>query len=397
MNSVTPASFLQTQQFTISLGRLPLVLVTQPGLPAWELVSPSTQLFIEHAVLKPAFRVLLFGCHLGAVAAFLARAYPGLELSITDRNYTALEMARQTLEANHIDSVGIIESVELPEQLYGALDAAYVQLPKGRQLARRWLLQAFHGLADGGSLYLAGANAAGIQSVIKDAQGLFGNGRVLAYKKGNRIAQFIRQPADRPAPEWARSPGISPGSWVEFPLTLAGRTFSIRSLPGVFSYDHLDQGTHMLLQAARVAPGSSVLDVGCGYGVIGLAAAAEGAGRVHLVDNDLLAIASCSATLSVNGISCAQAFAGDLLAPVSSDRYDQILSNPPFHAGQAVDYQVAQALIGQSYQALAPGGQLVIVANRFIRYDRLIDSIFGNVSTLAESGKFHVFSGLKSS
>ena len=83
--------------------------------------------------------------------------------------------------------------------------------------------------------------------------------------------------------------------------------------------------------------------------------------------------------------------------PIGINKYDLILSNPPFHTGHAVDYQIAQAMISQSFQALNPGGQMIIVANRFIRYDRLIKEIFGNVSSLSESGKFHVLSGLKSS
>jgi 16S rRNA (guanine1207-N2)-methyltransferase len=397
MNFIPTAAYTQVQQCTVKLGQQQLAHITKPGLPSWATVFPSSQLFISNAIFQPGARLLLFGCHLGTLAAFLARAHPSLELGITDHSHTALEMARLTLEANRLSSIDILDSVELPERMYGKFHIIYIQLPKGRQLARRWLMQAYYGLAEDGSLYLAGANGAGIQSVIKDAQVLFGNGRVLAYKKGNRVAQFIKRPENIPEIEWAHSPGIYPGSWVEFTTMLCNHNFIIRSLPGVFSYDKLDEGTKMLVEAAEAAGAANVLDMGCGYGVIGLVASAQGAGTVHMVDNDLLAIAACVETLSVNGVTKAQVFAGDLLAPVLFNKYDLILSNPPFHAGQAVNYQIASAMIGQSFQALAPSGKLVIVANRFIRYDQLIESVFGNVSTLAESGKFHVLCGLKSS
>jgi 16S rRNA (guanine1207-N2)-methyltransferase len=151
-----------------------------------------------------------------------------------------------------------------------------------------------------------------------------------------------------------------------------------------------------LLDTVRITPGAIVLDAGCGNGIIGLFATVKGSGMVHMIDNNLLAIASARETLSLNGIQNARVLIGDLNQPLPPDTYDLILSNPPFHTGVAVDYQIAHALIESSYQALHPQGSLTIVANKFIRYDRLIKEIFENVSILAESGKFHVLSGLKS-
>jgi 16S rRNA (guanine1207-N2)-methyltransferase len=396
MNQISIAPYWQVQQFTVNLGSEQVELVTKPGLPSWNLVSPSNRLFIENTVIKAGDRALLYGCHMDSVAVYLTRFYPNLQIFLTDQNHTALEMASRTLSANRITTVTVLATVELHPDLYCSFNLICIQLPKGRMLARRWLVQAYHGLAEGGSLYLAGANNAGIQSVIKDGQDLFGNGRVLAYKKGNRVAQFVKKPGKKPESGWVVSPGIAPDTWIQFPILISNHRFQIHSLPGVFSYDRLDDGTRMLVNAIRVPPGANVLDVGCGYGVIGLCAATAGAASVHLVDNDLIAITACRKTLAVNGITNAQVFTGDLLSPVGQNKYDLILSNPPFHAGQVVNYQVAEAIINQAYQALHPGGQLVIVANRFIRYDHLIGSVFGNVSTLAESGKFRLLFGLKS-
>ena len=148
-------------------------------------------------------------------------------------------------------------------------------------------------------------------------------------------------------------PVLHPTPGLSFPLHLQITSYAIRSLPGIFSYDHLDEGTEMLLDTAQIPPGAKVLDAGCGYGIIGLFAAVNGAGMVHLVDNNLLAVAASRETLSLNRIKNAQVFAGDLLNPVFPDKYDLILSNPPFHTGHAVDYQIAHALI----EAFSPGAQ----------------------------------------
>jgi 16S rRNA (guanine1207-N2)-methyltransferase len=390
---------MDIRKFSVRLADEQITVFSTLGLAEWHIIAPSVTLLAKCSDLQSANQVLLLGCDLGALSVHIARLFPQPHLTIIDQNFTALEMCRQTLAANGIElgSVNILAAIELPPDLQGSLDAVLMLIPKGRSLSRRWLLQALHALKSAGHLYLAGSNRAGIQSIIKDAGQLFGNGRVLAYKKGNRVAEYTRQPFGEPTLDWVSFPGVAPHTWVEFPVTLAGRTLTIHSLPGIFSYDHVDEGTGLLLANLHIPEGARVLDVGCGYGIIGCSAAIQGASLVHLVDNNLLAVAACRESLALNHITNAEVFCGDLLDPLSQHRYDLILSNPPFHSGHAIDYQIAQAMIRQSYQALSPGGQLVIVANRFIRYEHLIEDVYGNVSILAKSGKFHLLSGLKSS
>jgi 16S rRNA (guanine1207-N2)-methyltransferase len=390
---------MDVKQFSVNLDNQHMQVCTTRGLPDWRLISPSTYLLAKHCCLNPSDRILIFGTHLGTLPVFILRLLPESHLTITDCDATALELTRQTLGANAINlgSVDILSIIDLLPKWENSQDAVLMLIPKGRALTRRWLVQAFHVLKPGGHLYLAGSNRLGIQSLTRDAAQLFGAGTVLGYKKGNRVVEFSRQAAHPAPPAWASAPGIAPHTWVEFAVTVSDHSLTVCSLPGIFSHDHLDEGTTLLLDNIRIPAGARVLDVGCGYGIIGLSAAIMGAGLVHLVDSNLLAIAACRRTLALNGIENVAVFSGDLLDPVRGNKYDLILSNPPFHAGQAVDYQIARAMIGGSHQALNPSGQLVIVANRFIRYDRLIKEIYGNGSILAESGKFHLLSGLKAS
>jgi len=384
------------RQFSALIGGESLEVISKPGLPAWDTVLPSTRLLAEQSRFNPTDRVLLFGCPNGALGVVLARQLVHGQLSITDKDFLALEVTRRTLSVNDIKSVNILSDVSLDGLDEQQHHVVLMQLPKGRNLARRWLIQAHRALVEGGSLFLAGANNSGIQSTIKDGEDLFGNAQVLAYKKGNRIARLVKKPGAQPLPAWINEPGIASGTWMEFQVILSGQSLIIRSLPGVFAYDHLDPASQMLLSVTQNVSGMRVLDVGSGYGIIGMAAAIQGARWVDFVDTDLLAIASCKETLSINGIKNATVKAGDLLEPFKSNRYDLILSNPPFHTGRDVNYQIAHALIMQAHPALDPGGQIIIVANRFIPYGQIIDEIFGNSTLLAESERFHVLSGIKS-
>jgi 16S rRNA (guanine1207-N2)-methyltransferase len=393
------STYYQAIQSEIYLSGETIHLITKPGLPAWERTLPSAELFTENISLRGQERVLLQGCPHGAVAVILARQLPTGSLWIRNNSIIALNMSLQTLAANQVENAHVpIDNdfhAQLPPELIDSFDIVAMQLPKGRKLARRWLVESQRTLKPGGIFYLVGANDQGIQSLGKDLRDLYGNIALLGYKKGNRIYQAMKQGLPDRFPEWINEPGIAPGSWVEFKVPIAERHLILRSLPGIFSYDHLDEGTSLLLQNVNIPGGVNVLDIGCGYGIIGLAAACQGAAHVTLVDENILAVTAALENIRLNNLPNISAQSGDLYDTVSGNRYDLILSNPPFHTGKEINYQIAHTLIVQAFQLLNPGGRLILVSNIFIRYDRLMSQVFGSVQVLAATGKFHVLAGTK--
>ncbi len=371
---------------SVAIAGKTISVIAKPGLPYWNTVSPAVHLLAEEA--SPGEKTLLIGCGRGELAALFT---PRTRLWLADNNHLALQTTRLTLQENNLPPVEIIQ-LPLPTAEF---DTVAMTLPKGRKLARRWLVEAHAALADGGALYLAGANDEGIQSVLADADSLFGNSGILGYKKGNRIARMRKLAHERSLPPWASEPGIARGSWYEWELTVLGKTYALRTLPGVFSYDQLDEGTALLLEHLQVPAGASVLDFGCGYGIIGMAAAQMGAASVDLVDADLFAIASAQENLARNGIPNGRVLPSDVLSAVSDQKYQLVVSNPPFHSGKSVEYTMTETFITHAYHLLEAGGQMMLVANRFIRYDRLLQSVFGQAEVVAQTGKFHVLRASK--
>ena len=172
----------------------------------------------------------------------------------------------------------------------------------------------------------------------------------------------------------------------------SGIDLVFETLPGVFSADRLDEGTRLLLDHLDVAAGGSVLDVGCGAGVIGVIAGWRGAASVTMTDVNLLAITAAkqNAALAEVPVNVAP---GDVYGGVEGERFDLIVSNPPFHQGKIIDYDMPHRLIAEAKDHLNPEGRLVIVANAFLPYDRLIREPFEGVEVVASTRQYRVLQG----
>jgi 16S rRNA (guanine1207-N2)-methyltransferase len=174
-----------------------------------------------------------------------------------------------------------------------------------------------------------------------------------------------------------------------------GQTIHFVTQPGVFSHGKLDAGTRALIETMAIRPGEAVLDLGCGCGVVG-AVAAQAARQIVCVDSSAAALQATRATLELNGITDhAQVLASDCASAVHDVRFDVVATNPPFHQGLGVEYDVAQQFVRDAAHVLAKGGRLVLVANRFIRYERVMHGLFADVTTAYEDNRFRVLEAVR--
>jgi 16S rRNA (guanine1207-N2)-methyltransferase len=181
-------------------------------------------------------------------------------------------------------------------------------------------------------------------------------------------------------------------AYVTRTITLDGVETALVSKPGVFAWDRLDGGTACLVDAMEIERCDRVLDLGCGTGLAGVAAARRAPeGKVVLVDADLRAVRSARRTLETNGVDTGEVFLSDGVSRViGSDLFDVVITNPPFHQGREMDYRVAHQFVRDSREVLRPGGRLFLVSNRFIDYEDLIHETFGSVATACADRSYHV-------
>jgi 16S rRNA (guanine1207-N2)-methyltransferase len=396
MNLTNQSDYSKFQELPGKIAGRSITFCTKPGLPEWNQITPSAALLAEAIPPNSSGRVMNIGCHHGALSIVLSNRISRGDLFIMDNDQVALNCTENTLRLNGVQNYTIPTEVSLLPQAANSFSLIAIDLPKGRKLARRWLIESYFLLIPGGELYIAGANAQGIQSIIKDAQELFGNAVIVGYKKGNRCALVRKEGKRTNLPVWSLEPGIAPGSWITFNVEIKGKELTIFSLPGIFSHDRLDEGTRLLIETAVFPSSAKILDVGCGYGVLGLFAAAQAiTSRIDLVDSNRLAVAASRKNISVNKLENVQITCSDLLERVQENRYHLIISNPPFHAGKETNYAITTAFLHQAFKALEPGGKLLIVANQFIRYDYIMNAVFGNVKKLVQTKRFNILAATK--
>ena len=175
---------------------------------------------------------------------------------------------------------------------------------------------------------------------------------------------------------------------IEFASNLRGHELHFRTTWGLFHPRGIDQGTRLLIEQLEVAPDSSVLDLGCGYGAIGLfAAKLAPQGFVHLVDRDYIAVEYAKRNALLNSCSNTSIYLSNGFSAVPDDRLDIVASNLPAKVGN----ELLSLFFYDSYQRLSSGGALYVVVisglKDFIK--RRFREMFGNCEKLKQ-GRGHV-------
>lgn len=144
----------------------------------------------------------------------------------------------------------------------------------------------------------------------------------------------------------------------------------------LFSPREVDAGTLAMLSCVQFSATDKVLDLGCGYGVVGIVAAKLiGAERVYMIDNDALAIEIAFRNVRINGVDGVTVVQSDGFNDFQEIGFTQILCNPPYHA----DFRVPKRFIHKGFNRLVVGGKLWMVIRRQVWYRNKLRAIFGKV------------------
>ncbi|MED3573551.1 class I SAM-dependent methyltransferase [Cytobacillus praedii] len=179
-------------------------------------------------------------------------------------------------------------------------------------------------------------------------------------------------------------------------FTLNNYSFRFKTDNGVFSKKEVDFGSRLLIETfTEPAIKGNILDVGCGYGPIGLSVAKQMKDRhVHMIDVNERALSLAGENAKLNEIENVCIYESDRLVNVKGNRFAAILTNPPIRAGKKVVHDIFE----QSFDCLLPGGELWVVIQKKQGAPSAIEKMsemYGEVETVAKKKGYFIIKAKK--
>ncbi|MDG6882367.1 Ribosomal RNA small subunit methyltransferase C [Phocoenobacter uteri] len=283
--------------------------------------------------------------------------------------------------SSYFDFVSQNKGVEFGVECNQQADLGVFYWTKNKQECQFQLLQWLSTTKVGQELLIIGENRSGVRSVEKILSDF---GHIAKIDSARRCGLYHFELTTVPDFNCKKF-------WKSYRLPFADLT--IETLPAVFSSADLDMGTKLLLSTFNKADGikGKTLDLGCGAGVIG-AFLKQLFPKIKLTMSDIhaMALQSSEQTLKENNLE-GKVVASNVFSHID-ERFDLIVSNPPFHDGIDTAYKTVENLIIDAKNHLTRGGELRIVANSHLPYEDLLDQAFGSHQILARTNKFKVYS-----
>ncbi|NEC10694.1 methyltransferase [Streptomyces sp. SID7909] len=354
---------------------------------AWDAADAYLLQHLEEAV-DVSGNVVVIGDRWGALSTVLAAHHP---VQISD-SYLGQRATAANLERNGLPA-GAVRLMSPRDTPPDRVDVLLVRVPKSLALLEDQL----HRIAPAVHAGTVVVGTGMVKEIHTSTLNLFE--RIIGPTRTSLAVRKARLIHCTPDPALPRTPSPWPLRYAlpQDAGAAAGRT--VTNHAGIFCADRLDIGTRFFLKHLPDRSGPDrVVDLGCGNGVLGLAAAlANPDATVTFVDESYQAVASAEATFRDNAgpDDRARFVVGDGLAGAEPGSADLVLNNPPFHSHQATTDATARTMFHGARRALRPGGELWVVANRHLGHHTTLRRVFGNCATVAGDPKFVVLRAVR--
>ncbi|HLN23047.1 MAG TPA: methyltransferase [Patescibacteria group bacterium] len=313
-----------------------------------------------------------------AARGFLLRAEPGIGLDDGWRSILVCEQAfKPSFDALQLHGFQVVRALS-----DDGFDVGLCLLSKHKAENLANLGRAWQMLRPGGLLVCSGATDIGAASIARTlaATGV----EIGSLSKAHCKVFWTHRTAETPAAltAWTEAGRLQ---WLAEP--------GIFSQPGLYNWDSVDPGSALLAEHWPADLGGRVADLGAGWGYLSARLLETGhpVTALDLYEADGRALEAAQANLARLATTAAVDFHWyDVTAGLPAARYDWVVMNPPFHHGKATDIDLGRTFITAAAGALAPGGRMIMVANRQLPYEPLIQASFAGWRTLIETPRYKV-------
>ncbi len=353
-----------------------------PSWRAWDAADEYLINYIEESVdASQRHNMLILNDDFGALSCWFAEHQPQ---HLSD-SYVAFRACQRNLARNEIPAtkVTFLNSLEMPEKA----NVIVIKLPKSLALLEHQLIQ-LQPLVDATTTIVAAGMVKHMaKSVFSLLEKYLGAVTTSLAKKKARLL-FCQPTGDK------QHTSPYPTQW-----TLDNSQFTISNHANVFAREQLDIGARVLLEAIPNLEAETVVDLGCGNGVIGLTVLAKYPQcKVIFVDESHMAVASAKANIAANlpdQLAQCEFVVSNCMENVKTDNVDLILCNPPFHQQTTVTDHIAWQMFLDAQKALRHGGELRVVGNRHLDYPVKLKRLFGSYNVAHSTKKFSVLQTFK--
>ena len=374
-------TLLKTAVGEIELQRLPRR--HNELLQAWDAADEYLLNYVfEQSILDKSSRLLILNDSFGALAVGLSAYHP---VAISD-SYLSQQATLINLIANQIETktVTLNNSLDYPKSNF---DIILIKAPKTMALLEDQLVR-LQPLLQAKTIVIVAGMVKRMPAAVWKLMGRYlGETKPSLTKKKARLIftqlTLPQKTVSNPYPSC---------------YSLENTDYLMTNHANVFSRESLDIGTRFLLTHLPVYPeAKSIIDLGCGNGVVGLLLAINSPmAQLHFVDESYMAIASAEINFKrVLPDRDAHFLVTNGLIEFEPKSVDLIVCNPPFHQDNTIGNQLALLMFRQAYQTLEKGGEFWVVGNRHLGYHADLKKLFGGCQEVDANKKFVIWKMVK--
>jgi 23S rRNA (guanine1835-N2)-methyltransferase len=358
--------------------------------PSWQAWDAADEYIIEYLQERPelpkAQGLRIYNDDFGALTCWFAKQKPTW---ISD-SYVALRSCQENLTLNNLDSRQVTFCSSM-DKITSPTELVLLKIPKTTALLEQQLIDLQDSVGPQ-TLIIAAAKANAIQkSTLALFEKYLGITTTSLAKKKARL--IFCQPTGK-----LKHKSPYPTHWFS-----ENPKFELSNYANVFARQQLDIGARFMLQHLPKSNGKTLIDLGCGNGVLGLSILYKyPESKVIFVDESYMALASAKENVLCNMpdalprcefllSNCLDEYLADPTQP----KVDIVLCNPPFHQQNTITDHIALQMFSDAKKALLNGGELIVVGNRHLDYPVKLKRLFSSAKQSATNQKFSIFTAIK--